>query len=452
VALVAIVGRPNVGKSTLFNRLAGRRIAIVDDRPGVTRDRNYTEVEWEGRAFTLVDTGGFETGEGLAAGVRAQVDAALAEADAIVFVLDGREGLNPLDEEMMRRLRGSSKLVFVAVNKLDSPRVADEILPEFYVLGAERLHAVSGSHGLGVDELIDDIMAALPGRVVPPEEELPEEELPGEVSPEEARETRVAVVGRPNVGKSSLVNKVLGYERVVVSPEPGTTRDTVDTRVHFRGRDYVLIDTAGIRRRGRVTERVEHVSLLRALKAMDRAEVCLLMLDAAEGITDQDAKIASHANETGRAVVVCLNKWDLVKLKGKQVDEYLAKVRHGLRFLGDVPIVPMSAVTGEGIEAAFDVTGRVSDQYGRQVTTGLLNRAIEAATEAHPPPSYRGHRIKLYYATQVGTRPPRFLIFANYPAGLTETYRRYLANQLRERLGLTLVPVQLLFRARRKER
>jgi GTP-binding protein len=442
MAVVAIVGRPNVGKSTLFNRLIGGRAAIVDDIPGVTRDRNYGEVEWGRTHFTLVDTGGFEeeaaaNEEAIVAQVRLQVEAAIAEADAVVLVCDGRQGLTPLDEEMMRRLRRTQKPVLVAVNKIDT-KGAERLLPEFYALGVERLYPVSAAHGLGVWELADDVVAALP----PPAEE--PAERPAEV--------RVAVVGRPNVGKSSLINRVLGYERVVVSERPGTTRDAVDTRVELDGQPYVLVDTAGIRRKGKLSGRLEHYGLLRALRAMERADVCLLLIDAAEGLTDQDMKIAAQAYEMGRGVVVALNKWDLLgRVRPREASARRESVREGLQFLGRVPLVATSATEGTGLTEIFQRVAEVNGRLSAALSTSELNRALEAATTGHEPPSYRGRRVKLYYITQVGARPLRFVVFANYPKGVTDPYRRYLTNQLRARLELESVPVQLIFKPRRKE-
>jgi GTP-binding protein len=440
MAVVAIVGRPNVGKSTLFNRLVGGRQAIVDNLPGVTRDRNYAEVEWGRTSFTLVDTGGFEeerreAQETVVAQVRRQVEAAVAEADAIVLLCDGRQGLTPLDEEMMRRLRRARKPLFVAVNKLDT-KEAERLMPEFYALGVERLYPVSAAHGLGVWELADDVASQLP---------------PAEVPTEAPSEVRVAVVGRPNVGKSSLVNRILGYERVVVSEAPGTTRDAVDTRVRLGDTAYVLIDTAGIRRKGKVAGRIEHYGMLRALKAMERADVCLLLIDAPEGLTDQDMKIAAHAFELGKGVVVALNKWDLLHLSPGEAARYSEQVRAGLHFLGKVPLVATSAVEGTGVAEAFGLVEQVYERLGSTHPTSQLNRALEASLAGHEPPSFRGKRVKLYYITQVAVRPPRFLIFANYPRALKEPYRRYLTNQLRERLGLESVPVQLIIKPRRQE-
>ncbi len=439
MAVVAIIGRPNVGKSTLFNRLIGGRGAIVDNIPGVTRDRNYAELEWGRKSFTLTDTGGFEeeARAGLALQVRRQVEAAIDEADAVIFVCDGRAGLTPLDEEMMRRLRRAQKPLFVAVNKIDTVGT-ERLLPEFYALGVEQLYPVSAAHGLGVWELADDVAAALP------EAEAPPEERPGEV--------RVAVIGRPNVGKSSLINRILGYERVVVSEEPGTTRDAVDTRLEVEGAPYVLVDTAGIRRKGKMAGRLEHYGLLRALKAMARADVCLLLIDAAEGLTDQDMKIAAHAFELGKGLVVAANKWDLLPLKGREAARRLEEVRRGLHFLGRVPFVPTSATEGTGLGEALRLTRQVHERLAATLSTSEVNRALEAATAAHEPPSYRGKRVKLYYATQIGSRPPRFVAFANYPRGLSEPYRRYLTGQLRERLGLESVPVQIIIRPRRPEK
>jgi len=443
MAIVAIVGRPNVGKSTLFNRLVGGRQAIVDNVPGVTRDRNYAEVEWGETSFTLVDTGGFEEpglgvmDEVIAAQVRRQVEAAIGEADAIVLLCDGREGLNPLDREMMDRLRRAQRPVFVAVNKLDTVTAEEKLLSEFYALGVEHLYPVSSAHGLGVWELADDVVAALPPQ------EGPAVEREGEV--------RVAVVGRPNVGKSSLINRVLGYERVVVSEAPGTTRDAVDTNFELDGTPYVLVDTAGIRRKGRLAGPLEHYGTLRSLKAMERADVCLLVIDAAEGLTDGDVKIAAHTFDLGRGVVVAANKWDLVHLNPKQATKHLNKIREGLRFLGDVPLVITSAVEGTGVQEVFGTARQSFERLSAGFSTSEVNKVLEAAFAAHQPPAYRGKPVKLYYATQIGNRPPRFVIFANYPKGVTDAYRRYLVNQLRSRLGLSSVPVQIVIKPRRRE-
>lgn len=444
MAIVAIVGRPNVGKSTLFNRLVGGREAIVDDVPGVTRDRNYAEVEWGRTHFTLVDTGGFAGGEearseAIAAQVRRQVEAAIDEADALILLCDGREGLHALDEEMMRRLRRSEKPVFVAVNKIDTAAL-ERLTAEFYALGVERLYPLSAAHGQGVWELADDVVAALPG-------------LPAgaEPAPEAARAVRVAVIGRPNVGKSSLINRVLGYERVVVSEEPGTTRDAVDTRVEIEGRPFVLIDTAGLRRKGKLSGKLEHYGTLRALRAMERADVCLLLIDAAEGLTDQDMKIAAHAHDLGKGLVVAANKWDLLEVSHKEGRQRLEAMERGLHFLGRVPLVATSATEGTGLREAFRLAAEVDGLLATKLSTGQINRALEAALAGHSPPSHRGRAVKLYYATQVGTRPPRLLLFANYPQGITATYRRYLAGQLRASLGLESVPLRLAFKPRRRE-
>ncbi|MFH0809515.1 MAG: ribosome biogenesis GTPase Der [Pseudomonadota bacterium] len=435
MAIVAIVGRPNVGKSTLFNRLVGRREAIVDNIPGVTRDRHYGEVEWGLSSFTLVDTGGFEDEdrETIAVQVRRQVEVAIAEAEAVIFVCDARSGLTPLDEDLMRRLRGAQKPVFVAVNKIDSAGT-EELLHDFHALGTDRLYAVSAAHGLGMWELAEAVASALP-----------EAPAAAEGSPEEVR---VAVVGRPNVGKSSLINRILGYERVVVSEQPGTTRDAVDTRLEWQGKPYILVDTAGIRRKGKLSGRIEHYGTLRALKAMERADVCLLLIDTAEGLTDQDMKIAAQAAEMGRGLVVALNKWDLIPggpLEGARRREQTGEA---LQFLGKVPLVPTSATEGTGLNEALQATAEIKRRLDAKISTGLLNRALEAAVASHEPPTFRGKRVKFYYMTQVGNRPPRFLVFANYPKAITQPYRRYLTNRLRERLDLEAVPVQLIIRPR----
>jgi GTP-binding protein len=336
---------------------------------------------------------------------------------------------------MMTRLRPARKPVFVAVNKLDTA-ATERLLSDFYGLGVERLYPVSSAHGLGVWELADDVVAALPAE---------------EPAPEPEGVVRVAVMGRPNVGKSSLINRVLGYERVVVSPQPGTTRDAVDTRLELEGQPFVLIDTAGIRRRGKLSGRLEHYGTLRALKAMERADVCLLLIDAAEGLTDQDQKIAAHAFELGKGIVVALNKWDLLPAGSRKGRERLDGARHGLQFLGRVPLVATSALEGTGLTEAFGFCRQVFGQLSSRLSTPAVNRALQAAVTSHAPPAFRGKPVKLYYATQVGERPPRLVVFANDPKGITSPYRRYLTNQLRAHLGLESVPLQLIFKPRRRD-
>ena len=430
--VVALVGRPNAGKSSLFNRLTRSRDAIVDDRPGVTRDRHYGRVIWDDVPFSIVDTGGYMDGDAdFGAAVRRQIDGAVAAADAVILILDGKSGPSPFDTEMIDRLRPLEKPVFFAVNKIDGPE-REDALYEFYGLGIDDLYPVSAAHGYGVTDLIDDLV----------------ETLPRVTAAEEAAAVRLAVVGRPNVGKSSLINAILGEERLVVSEAPGTTRDSVDAAVTRRERHYRLIDTAGIRRKGKVSEKLEKITVIKALGSLDRCDVALLMLDAAEGVTEQDVRIAGYAYERGCGCVFLLNKWDLVRDDSEAAPRLRADLREAARFLGFAPILTVSALTGHRLSRIFDVVNAVYAQYTTRVSTGILNRALTAATERTPPPIYKGRRIKFYYATQVATRPPTLVAFVNSPSGVHFSYHRYLINRFREELGLDRTPLRLIFRER----
>ena len=430
--LVALVGRPNAGKSSLFNRLTRSRDAIVDDRPGVTRDRHYGQVIWDETPFSLVDTGGYVDGDAdFGAAVRRQIDGAVSAADAVILLLDGKSGPSPFDTEMIDRLRPLNKPVFFAVNKIDGPE-REDALYEFYGLGIDDLYPVSAAHGYGVTDLIDDLVETLP-RVTAAEEEAA---------------VRLAVVGRPNVGKSSLINAILGEERLVVSDAPGTTRDAVDAAVTRRGRHYRLIDTAGIRRKRKVSEKLEKITVIKALGSLDRCDVALLMLDAAEGVTEQDVRIAGYAHERGRGCIFLLNKWDLVRNDPAAGRRLRAELREAARFLGFAPILTVSALTDHRLSRIFDVVDAVYAQYTTRVSTGPLNRALTAAAERTPPPIHKGRRIKFYYATQVATRPPTLVIFVNSPSAVHFSYQRYLVNRFREELGLDRTPLRLIFRER----
>jgi GTP-binding protein len=433
--IVAIVGRPNVGKSTLFNRLTRSRKALVDDFPGVTRDRNYGEVQWDETSFTVVDTGGFSgfESEELGSLVTYQVMQAITEADAIVLLLDGREGVNPVDRDLVQRLRQAGKPVFYTVNKIDGPK--NELsLSEFSVLGVESLHPVSAEHGHGVHDLMDALTAILPR--TPPE------------TP--SHRIRLAVIGRPNVGKSSLINRLLGDERLVVSEIPGTTRDAIDTICTVNKKEYLLIDMAGIRRKARVRKKLEKFSIIKALRSLDRCDIALIMMDASGGVTDQDANIASYALERGRGCIVLLNKWDLVEKDSTTAKRYVDAVRERLKFLKFAPVLTISALTGQRVFKIFDCVESVYEQFTTRVTTGPLNRALKAIVNQHQPPSYRGRRIKFYYATQAVWAPPTFICFVNYPEGVHPSYERYVTNELREALGLDWTPIRLIFRKREK--
>ncbi|HEY8368175.1 MAG TPA: ribosome biogenesis GTPase Der [Thermodesulfobacteriota bacterium] len=440
---VAIVGRPNVGKSTLFNRLTGRRRAIVEDTPGVTRDRIYGETTWAGRRLSVIDTGGFDPAsrEPIPALMRAQAEVAVAEADVAILVVDGAAGLTAPDREVYDFLRRSGKPVVVAVNKADRKDV-DPSLADFQALGADVLLAISAEHDLGIEALLDAVEARLPPRP-PAAAEAPEEG--------DAAALRLAVIGRPNVGKSSLVNRILGYDRVIVSEVPGTTRDPIDTRFLWNGRPVVLVDTAGIRRRARVEGKLEKVSVVAALKALERCDVAAVVVDAAEGVTDQDQRIGAYAEESGRGVVVVVNKADLLPRGRTARREAEARVRERLRHLAFAPIVFCSAVAGHGVHRVLVAAERVAEAQRRRIPTGQLNRVLAAAVERNEPPFYKNRRLKFYYASQLGVRPPVFAVVTNSPEGVPESYRRYLVNQLREAFDLTGTPVRLVFRPRSRD-
>jgi GTP-binding protein len=437
--VVAIVGRPNVGKSTLFNRLTGTRKAIVRDTPGVTRDRLHGTCEFGGWRATVIDTGGLDptSDEPLTAQVRKQVLAAIAEADALVFVVDGREGLTPFDQEVARLLRRVSKPVVVAVNKVDA-KGREAAASEVYSLGMDPVVLVSAEHGRGVAELIEALAARLPA-------------ASGGADAEETGPLRIAVVGRPNVGKSSLVNAIAGQERVVVHAEPGTTRDAVDTLVTVEGRPYMIVDTAGLRRKGRTEGALDKLSAVMARRSLERADLALVVLDAAEGVTTQDARIAGYAEAAGRAVVLVVNKWDLVGTADRAPDLVRA-LRERLPFLAHAPVVFTSARAGTGLRQLFETIDRVALDYAKEISTGELNRVLTAAMERRPPQGVHGKTLKVFYATQTGTRPPTFLLFVNDPAALHFSYERYLVSALRERFGLAGCALRLRLRRRRPTR
>ena len=433
--IVAIVGRPNVGKSTLFNRMTRSRKAIVDDSPGVTRDRIYGDAHWDDTSFTLVDTGGFSDfeSEGFGPLVRYQVMQAIEEADAIVMLFDGREGATPIDTDLVHELRRSSKPIFYGVNKIDGPN-HESLLSDFSVLGVDPLYPVSAEDGYGVHDLLDALTAVLPRS-----------------TPEAASDRiRLAVVGRPNVGKSSLINRLLGDERLLVSEIPGTTRDAVDTICKANNKEYVLIDTAGIRRKGRVQKKLEKFSIIKALRSLNRCDIALVMMDAVEGVTDQDVRIAGYALERGRGCIILLNKWDLVEKDSNTAERYVNEVKDRLGYLRFAPILTISALTGQRAFKIFDWVESVYEQYSTRISTGRLNRRFKAIINQHQPPSYRGRRIKFYYSTQTSVAPPRFVCFVNYPEGIHFSYERYIINQLREGLGLDRTPIRLIFRKREK--
>jgi GTPase len=439
--IVAIVGRPNVGKSTFFNRLVGERRAIVDNLPGVTRDRNYAEAVWAGRRFLLVDTGGLEseTAGKLEENVQAQSHLAVAEADVIMFLLDGKGGLNPLDEEAVGWLRQTEKPVFFAVNKLDS-RQRENNLYEFYALGLDKLYSISAEHGLGIPDLMDDVVHHLAPNIDSAEDDNAKAPPP----------LRVAIIGRPNVGKSTLTNRILGFERSVVDSTPGTTRDAVDTPFNLGGEACVLIDTAGIRRKARIDDRIERFSVSRSLTAVDRGDLIVHIIDGPENVTDQDAQILSYAVQRGKAILLVVNKWDLVRETGGDPDKYRDEIKYRLSFLEYVPISFISAATGFGVRKMLETAARVVQAYRRKVSTSSLNQALQKIVHAHTVPLFRSRPVKFYYGTQTGVAPPTFTFFVNQPDGILESYQRYLINQLRQQLGFVNAPIRLHFRARRE--
>ena len=431
--VIAIIGRPNVGKSTLFNRLAGGGKAIVIDEPGATRDRNYTDCTWNNRPFTLIDTGGFEPAAKveILVQMREQTKLAIEEADIILFMMDGRDGLTPSDQEIARMLRVVKKTVFYTVNKVDGPR-HEALVSEFYRLGIEKLYPISAQHGPGLDDLMDDVADCLP------------EAEP--VKDGEGDRIRIAVIGRPNVGKSSLINRILGYERTIVNPVPGTTRDAIDTPITRDGKHYLLIDTAGIRRKSRISLTMEKYSIVQALKAIDRADIALILLDAKEGISEQDVKIAGLAMEKGTACILVVNKWDLVEKDNSTIGTYVEDIRYNSKFLEFAPIIFVSALSGQRVTKIFALIERVYAQYTRRVETGELNRKIREIIEANPPPGRQSRPHIFNYITQVAIKPPSFVLFVRDPDNIHFSYERYLVNRIRETFGFAEVPIRLFFR------
>ncbi len=435
---IAIVGRPNVGKSTLFNRLAGGRKALVQDEPGVTRDRNYAEASYEDHPYLLIDTGGFEPSakDRIQDQIRRQVEVAIEEADIIIFLMDGKEGLNPTDVDIAGYLRKVTKPVYYVVNKIDGEKHEGGV-PDFYRLGVSILFSVSAEHGRGVGELMDEVVKNFPPAA--PEEEKKEDEI------------RVALVGRPNVGKSSLLNKVLGRERAIVDSVPGTTRDTLDTPFVREGKKYVFIDTAGIRRKSKVSRALEKFSAIKALKSLERCDLALILIDGFEGLTEQDARIAQFAEESGRAMILVVNKWDLVQKESSTLREYEERIRREMKTLDYVPVLFISALTGQRVGRIFETIDRVISGYRLRITTGELNSWLREATEAQSPPVFRNRRVKLYYISQVDIAPPTFVLFTNEPRGVTDSYRRYLLRRLREKYGFSGSPLRIFLKKRTKD-
>ena len=431
--LIAIVGRPNVGKSMLFNKLCGQRLSIVEDTPGVTRDRLYAECEWCGRSFDIVDTGGIEptTDNEILLFMREQALLAIDAADVIILVTEIGTGVTAADEEVAKMLLKSKKPVVLCVNKMDATGKVDPGIYEFYSLGLGDPIAVSAVHGHGTGDLLDACLEHFP----PQSEDEEEDDF-----------IRVAVIGKPNVGKSSLVNHILGEKRVVVSPVAGTTRDAVDTRFENKYGKYVFIDTAGIRRKSKVDDRVEKFSVMRAKLAIERADVCLIMIDAREGVTEQDTKIAGLAHEAGKASIVVVNKWDLVEKETGTMEQMRRDVMRDLSFMSYAPILFISAMTGQRTERLFELINFVNDQSTMRITTGMLNNVLADAQARVQPPSDKGRRLKIYYMTQTGVKPPVFVVFCNSRELFHFSYQRYIENQIRAVFGLEGTPIRMLIR------
>ncbi len=431
--LVAIVGRPNVGKSMLFNKLTGQRLSIVEDTPGVTRDRLYAPCEWVGRKFDLVDTGGIEprTDDEILLFMRTQAEIAIQNATVIVFLCDIKTGLTASDQEVANMLLKSGKPVVLAVNKMDQTGATNPDIYEFYNLGLGDPIPVSAVHGHGTGDLLDACVAYFP-----PEED--EEEDPDLI--------KVAIIGKPNVGKSSLVNRILGEERVIVSNIAGTTRDAVDSYFENEKGKYLLIDTAGMRKKSKVDDRVEKFSVLRGTMAIERCDVCLILIDANEGVTEQDTKVAGLAHEAGKACIIVVNKWDAVEKDDTTMDRMREDIRRDLSYMTYAPILFISALTGQRVERLFDLINYVSEQAAMRITTGMLNNVLADATARVQPPTDRGRRLKIYYMTQVGVKPPHFVCFCNNAELFHFSYQRYLENQIRQTFGLEGTPVKLTVR------
>ncbi len=432
--VVAIVGRPNVGKSTLFNRIVGERVAIVDDVPGVTRDRIYGKGEWLNIEFNVIDTGGIEFGdEPFLEQIRAQAEIAIDEADVILMVTSGRDGVTASDQEVANLLYRTNKPVVLAVNKIDNPDMREQLF-EFYSLGFGEPFPVSGTHGLGLGDLLDEIVKHFPK---------------DEDSPYDDDVIKFSLIGRPNVGKSSLVNAILGEERVIVSDIPGTTRDAVDTPYTYEDDKYVIIDTAGIRRKGKIYESTEKYSVLRALRAIERSDVVLVVLNAEEGIVEQDKRIAGYAHEAGRGIIIVVNKWDAIEKDEKTMNEFEKMIRNELVFLDYAPVVFVSAKTRKRLHTLIPMIKLVSENHAMRIQTNVLNDVIMDAVAMNPTPTDKGKRLKIFYMTQVSVKPPTFVLFVNDPELLHFSYERYLENRIRDAFGFAGTPIRIIPRARK---
>ncbi len=436
--IVAIVGRPNVGKSTFFNKLIGKRLAIVEDTPGVTRDRLYYEVEWCGRRFMLIDTGGIEpdTNDIIMSHIKNQAQIAIDSADAIVFMTDIHAGVTADDREIATMLRKCTKPVVLCVNKVDSVGAVPPEFYEFYELGLGDPYAVSSVHGSGTGDILEHLCEILP-------EEQDEQE--------EDDRIKVAVIGRPNAGKSSLVNHILGSERMIVSNIAGTTRDAIDSDIENEFGKYVFIDTAGIRKTGKINDSIEKYSILRAEMAVDRADVCLIVVDATEGVTAQDERVAGIAHESGKACIIVINKWDLVEKDTHTMDNYRKEVYAALSYMTYAPIIFISAKTGQRVERIYELINYVNDQSSMRISTGMLNDVLVDATTRVPPPTDKGRRLKIYYMTQTGVKAPTFVLFVNDAELFHFSYQRYIENKLREVFGFEGTPIKLVIRQKNED-
>ncbi len=436
--VVAVVGRPNVGKSTFFNYLAGSRISIVEDTPGVTRDRIYTEIEWRSTKFTLIDTGGIEpySEDIIMQQMKRQAEIAIETADVIIFMVDAKDGMTATDKEVATMLRKSQKPVVLCVNKVDRVGDPPPDVYEFYNLGMGDMQTISSVHGLGMGDLLDAVF----------------EHFPEDIDAEEDEDViKVAVVGKPNAGKSSLINSILGENRVIVSNIPGTTRDAIDTHVEKDGQKYTFIDTAGIRKRSKINETIEKYSTIRSWTAIERADVCLIMIDAEDGVTEQDTKIAGYAHQQGKASIIVINKWDLIEKQTGTLEEYRKVVHEKLGFMTYAPVLFISAKTGQRVHKIYELIKFVADQAAFRISTGMLNDLVNEAVAMVQPPSDKGKRLKIYYMTQVGIKPPSFVVFVNDLELFHYSYERYLENQLRKNFGFEGTPIRFIHRQREKE-
>lgn len=437
--IVAVVGRPNVGKSTLFNALAGAKISIVKDTPGITRDRIYADCTWLDKAFTLIDTGGIEpdSSDIILSQMREQAQIAIDTADVILFMVDVKQGLVDSDSKVADMLRRAKKPVILVVNKVDDFKKYEADIYEFYNLGIGEPYPISSVNQLGLGDMLDEVISYFPE---------------GSSDEEEEDITRIAIIGKPNVGKSSLINKLIGENRLIVSDIAGTTRDAVDTRIKHNGKDYIFIDTAGLRRKNKVKEDLEKYMIVRTVSAVERADIVILMIDASEGITEQDAKIAGIAHDRGKATIIAVNKWDTVEKDNKTVNEYTKKVKQVLSFMNYAEITFISALTGQRLMKLYELIDTVSENHAMRIQTGVLNEIMTEAVAMQQPPTDKGKRLRLFYITQASVKPPTFVIFVNYKYLMHFSYTRYIENQIREAFGFKGTPLRFIIRERGEEK